>query len=101
MDLPKDSQGFQGQRSDRVPTHKHTQEIAHDVRQRMKQKGDHKALTVGIWPELRDRAHPRSGSEFGRTGCCREGRTSIQLVFLVPFVVVPAPVPGAVQASVR
>lgn len=50
-----------------VPMHKHRQETAQDVREgRMEQSGGPKALTMGIWTGLRDRAHSRVGAEPGR-----------------------------------
>ena len=47
--------------------HAHRQETAQDVRDwRMEQRGGPKALTVGIWTGLRDRAHSRMEAESGR-----------------------------------
>lgn len=52
-----------------MPTHKHTQEINHDVRERRSQDGGREGLygvlTVGLWPGLRSKVQEDLGAEFG------------------------------------
>lgn len=58
-----------------MPTHKHRQETAQDVREgrTVEQRRGPKTLTMGIWTALRDRAHSRIGKEFGRQALKRWG----------------------------